>query len=371
MEKSFALRTKIVPCISGARVVEEIAPSGGDLVVTDARSLKLFPEGTFDECKVLLREDLPKGPLTGRTADSAAALAGAAYSRVVGIGGSLLMQLSKILATERPAPCRALWEDPASIRRDRGLVLVPTTPASGTEVTPFASVFFPDEGIARAIISQELEADLVCLCPEALSTLPFEKLAASSFEAFTNACESFISPSSTFMSRALSEKALRTMVAVWKKVSRNGAGALSSYLGELQEAGCLTGAAFGCTGPSAVHALAAPLILRLGMKRGQAYYALLCKVLEKYDQKSHSRALEDLKELLGELLKCDAGESIGRVARLCAEVLPPSPLGASGMKSEQISEFTDIAVTRGALALSNSYNPLTAGEVRSIYSSLL
>ncbi len=371
MEKSFALRAKIVPCISSVRVAEEIAPQEGDLVVTDSRGLRLFPEGAFDGCKILLREDLPKGPLTARTADSAAALAGAAYTRVIGIGGGLLMQLAKILATERPAPCRALWEDPSSIRRDRQLVLVPTTPGSGTEATPFASVFFPDEGAARTIESPDLAADLVCLCPEALSTLPFERLAASSFEAFTHACESYISPSSTFMSRALCEKSLRTMVSVWKKVSRSGAGALASYLGELQEAGCLAGAAYGCTGPAAVQALAAPLMLRLGMKRGASYYALLAGVLEKYDQKSHSHALEDLKALLGELLKCPAPEALGGASRLCEEVMPRSPLGACGMREEQIPEFTDIAVTRGALPLSNSYSPLTAGEVRSIYSSLL
>ncbi|MGN0908228.1 MAG: iron-containing alcohol dehydrogenase [Succinivibrio sp.] len=371
MEKSFALRAKIVPCISSARIVEEIAPSEGDLVVADGRGLKLFPDGTFGKCKVLMREDLPKGPLTARTADSAAALAGAAYSRVIGIGGGLLMQLAKILATERPAPCRALWEDPSSIRRDRGLVLVPTTPGTGTEATPFASVFFPDEGAVRTIESPELEADLACLCPEALSTLPFERLAASSFEAFTHACESYISPCSTFVSRALCEKSLRTMVLVWKKVARTGAGALSSYLGELQEAGCLAGAAVGCTGPAAVQALAAPLMLRLGMKRGAAYYALLGSVLEKYDQKSHSHALEDLKALLGELLKCDPEGAFGAASKLCSDVMPMSPLGASGMKEEQIPEFTDIAVTRGALAISNSYSPLTAGEVRSIYSKLL
>lgn len=371
MEKSFALRAKILPCLSCARILEEIAPQGGDLVVTDARGLKLFPQGSFDDCKLVLREDLPKGPLTGRTADSAAALAGASYTRVICIGGGLLMQLSKILATERPAPCRALLDDPAMIRRDRQLVLVPTTPGTGTEATPFASVFFPDEGAVRTIESPELEADLVCLCPEALSAMAFDRLAASSFETFTHDCESYISPCSTFMSRALCEKSLRTLVAVWKKVSRSGAGAISSYLGELQEAGCLAGAAYGCTGPAAVQTLAAPLMLRLGMKRGAAYYALLGSIFEKYDQKSHSRALEDLKGLLGELLKCEPEEALGCASRLCADVMPQNPLGMSGMKEEQIPEFTDIAVTRGALALSNSYSPLSAGEVRSIYSRLL
>ena len=91
MDKSFFLRSKIVPCVSSVRIIDELEPTEGDLIVTDKRSLSLFQEGTFKACKVLLREDLPKGPLTDRTVDAAAALAGAAYARVIGIGGNLTM----------------------------------------------------------------------------------------------------------------------------------------------------------------------------------------------------------------------------------------------------------------------------------------
>lgn len=371
MDKSFVLRSKIVPCVSSVRIIDELEPTEGDLIVTDKRSLSLFQEGTFQACKVLLREDLPKGPLTDRTVDAAAALAGAAYARVIGIGGNLIMELSKILATECPTPCRALCQGQNEIRRDRGLALVPTTPGSGCELTPFVSIFLPDDGTTRLIESLSLEPDIVCLCPQNLSTLPFEKLAASSFEAFTHACESYISPRSTFISRALCEKSLSTLVGVWRNVSKSGAGAIVSYLSELQEAGALSGIAYGCTGPAAIQALSAPLMLRLGMKRGKACYALFGEIFKKYDNKSHSHALEDLKVLLGKLLKSESGEAIENVNRLCGAIISRESLGSEGMKESQIAEFTDLAVTRGAILLSNSYSPLSAGEVRSIYTDLL
>ena len=51
MDKSFVLRSKIVPCVSSVRIIDELEPTEGDLIVTDKRSLSLFQEGTFQASK--------------------------------------------------------------------------------------------------------------------------------------------------------------------------------------------------------------------------------------------------------------------------------------------------------------------------------
>ena len=184
MEKAFEVKTKIM---SAARISElsALLPfKSGDLVLTESR---LAPQLQLpDFVSVMVRDDLGRGPNTEELVEKAVHAAGANCSRVIGIGGGAVLDLAKLLSLEQVLPLHESFTQPQDLRRSRELVLIPTTPGTGSEVTPYSAVYFPDLGAQLILNSAALSADAALLCPEFLTDIPFKIFAASSFDAFTH-----------------------------------------------------------------------------------------------------------------------------------------------------------------------------------------
>ncbi len=369
--KSFRLRTEIIPCISVARVLEGLGLKERDLVITDQRSKAVLPHGALDKCKVLMRDGYGSGLTTDAMLDRMAQDAGAGYERVVGIGGGAVMDCAKILSLETVSPSRDLFLEPDTMRRDRALALVPATPGSGSEVSPYATMCISGSPEQRLLESPALASDEAWLCPDFLSGLPMQHLAAASCESFVHACESYVSPRGTFVSRALCEKAVKAILGIWRDSVRHGLGTVTKYLSELQQAGTLAGIAYALTGAATVHAVAYPLTVRLGVPHGEACYLAFSEVFRRYDQKSHPRALEELKGLLSRILRCREDEAFDAIDRLAGLVVPRRRLRDLGMTEERVIEFTDTVITRCQLLTSNSFVELSPGDIAGIFRALL
>ncbi len=368
--KAFTSPSKIIPFLSIPVLLSYLKLAKRDLVIIEKRILEVYKK-EFSSCRIIVREDYERGPVTDTLIQNITKDAGADFDRVIGIGGGGTMEIAKILSLQDILPLEALFEDKDVAKKARKLILVPTTPGTGTEATHFVSVLFTNDKVQRILNSDAIGADEILLCPRFLKGIPFKVLAASSFVSFVHATEGFASPLATAHTRALAEKSINTTIRIWKHISTNGIGSLEEEYENLQNAGNIAGIVLGNSGGAAVPALAYPLNIRLKIPYGEALYLVFFKIIETYLNKSHSKALEDLIEILSKALHCKKEEVLQKLSALCDGIIEHKHLQDYGMTEKNVLEFTDLVLTRRHMLIANSNDQLTPAEIAKIYKNLL
>lgn len=369
IEKAFYMPTKIMGAkdVAALKTLLPIGPD--DLILTEDRLLDVL--NLVPGTRVLLRDEYGRGPNSDAVIKQVCEDAGSSYKRVIGIGGGAVLDLAKLLSLEKTLPVRSLFDSGANLRKVRKLVLIPTTPGTGSEVTPYCAVYFDEIGQQLVLNHPALYADCAILCPEFLNDIPFNVFAASSFDAFTHAFESYLSALATPASRAISLEALKNLVICWQDIARRGVSSLNENLASVQIAGNMAGIGYANAGCAAVHALAYPLCTRLHIHHGEANYLVFKAVCELYAKKKPAGALDDIRELFAALFSCSRDDAFAAFDRMCLTLLPRRRLSAIGMNESQVLEFTDMVMTRQHMLIANGYTQLTAGEISYLYQSLL
>ena len=369
MERAFQAKTKIMEARDLTALKSLLPLNPDDLLLTEERLLEILTPPPFVKC--LPRERLGQGPNTPQLIEAAVHEAGAGYRRVIGIGGGATLDLAKLLTLEQALPVADLFSSPDKLIKARSMVLVPTTPGTGSEVTPYCAVYFPEVGAQLILKSSSFCADATFLCPELLDGIPFNVLAASSFDAFTHACESYLSALSSPFSRLLSLQAIRMLLCAWQDITHMGSGALADAISQMQTAGTMAGIAYANAGAAAVHAISYPLSTRLKIKHGEANYLVFKAVMDLYRHKAPHGALSGLQELIATVLGGEPDMAFETLDQLCQNLLPRRRLSVYGMQEGQIIEFTDMVLTRQNMLIANGYTQLSAGDIANIYRSLL
>lgn len=144
----------------------------------------------------------------GLTLDEADRLIAEARQRdpdlVVGVGGGSVLDAAKVIAMLSGSvfTMRDAAANPVTVRRVLPVVAVPTTPGSGSEATPTATVW--DVGARRklALDDPRLAPRLAVVDPLLSQTLPLRALAAAALDGLAHGVESAWSTKSTADSRA-------------------------------------------------------------------------------------------------------------------------------------------------------------------------
>lgn len=371
ISKAFAIKSTVQSFPAPQALFDHLQIRRTDLIVTEERVFQNYLSALNFPCRYLITAALGRGPNSTALIAKAAQVSGSACTRVIAIGGGSTLELGKLLSLERLEPLNALFEDEKNIIRARTLILVPTTPGTGSEVTPFAAVFFEDLGRQLVLTSQKLCADEALLCPAFLDKIPFTVFAASSLDAFTHAVESYLSPLATPLSRTIAKEAMQILCQSWQEVVQQGSTAFDKAIPRVQMAGTMAGISYANAGCAAVHALSYPLSVRLKIRHGEANYLVIKKVLDLYEKKNPDGALMDIKLLLSPIFNTTPDQAFAKVDELCASLLPRKRLSSYGMTESQILEFTDLVLTRQNLLIANGYVPLSASEIADIYRQLL
>ncbi len=369
MQKAFQVKSQIIHAADFTALRALLPFRDGDIVLTEARLIDKLQLPSF--VKVLIRESFGPGPNSEPSVTQAVKAAGAATGRIIGIGGGATLDLAKLLSLEHVLPLSEAFTQQDRLRKARELILVPATPGTGSEVTPYCAVYFPDLGAQLILNSQALYADTVLLCPEFLNDIPFNVFAASSFDAFTHACESYLSALATPFSQLLALQAMKLLICAWQNIVQQGSGMLEHECANVQLAGCMAGISYANAGCAAVHALAYPLCTRLKIAHGEANYLVFRAVMEMYVKKNPHGAISDLTAVLAALLNCQPAAAWRIFDELCQSLLPKRTLTQCGMQEGQALEFTDMVLTRQNMLIANGYVQLSAGEIASIYRSLM
>lgn len=160
---------------------------------------------------------------------------------------------------------------------ERGVpvVAVPTTPGTGAEATPFATVWDTDAGRKLSLRAPGMLPAAVVLDPDLLAGLPPSQLASCLLDSLAQGIEANWSTGSDATVELLSRTALSYLARFLGGTPDDD----PVTRGHLQLAGHLAGRAIATAGTTLCHALSYPLTLRYGLPHGHACGLTLSRVL--------------------------------------------------------------------------------------------
>lgn len=135
----------------------------------------------------------------------------------------------------------------------RGLVVIPTTSGSGSEVTSFAVVTDAESHAKLPLTSVDMLPQVAILDPEAVLTAPPRLTADSGMDAVSHAIEAYVAKGANDFSDALAEKALRLADTYLVRCFTNGQDAEARE--HQHTAATMAGIAFQNAGLGIVHGL--------------------------------------------------------------------------------------------------------------------
>ena len=337
-------------------------PGAGDLILTD-RMIWKGHEADAPGAAVLFVSDYGTGEPSDEMAERILADLPGDCRRVIGIGGGTVLDIAKVIAVWSQGSIGDLFDKKVPCRRQRALILVPTTCGTGSEVTNLSIFAFPSRGTKFGLADDALFPDEAVLIPELLHDLPWRPFIASAVDALVHSLESWLSPGATPVTRLFSEKAAEMLLTGFTALRDKGQDARREMLGDFLLASNLAGIAFGNAGCGAVHALSYPLGGVYHVPHGESNRAMLMPVFYGYG----SEATAGLRALLGRLLGCGAEEALDALGALIETLLPAKTMREYGVRPEEIGIFTDSVLESQQRLLKRAPVPMTRELIRSIY----
>ena len=159
-----------------------------------------------------------------------------------------------------------------------GLIAIPTTSGTGSEVTSFAVVNDTNAHIKYPLISDSLTADEAILDAELVKSVPPAITADTGMDVFTHALESYVSINHNEFSAALAEKAVEICSEFLLRAYLDGSDMHARQ--KMHVASCLAGLSFNTAGLGITHSMAHQLGAMFHIPHGRANAMLLPHIVE-------------------------------------------------------------------------------------------
>lgn len=248
-------------------------------------------------------------------------------SAVIGWGGGSAMDGAKAAAAllfEEGSVADYFYNRRVPGARNCFYAALPTTAGTGAEVTANAVLTDSSNGIKQSLRTPGMAADAALVDPELIEECPFTVMAASGFDALTQAVESFISRKADTLTRALARSAVRDIFLNLAGACEHDSGAVDAVaLGSLN-----AGIALSRSGLGAVHGIGHPAGSLLHVPHGVCCGILLVEVL-KFNLPVVRGELNELASGTG---AADAGALIGQIASLREKLGVPANFRQYGLK---------------------------------------
>lgn len=232
---------------------------------------------------------------------------------IVGLGGGSAMDVAKIASVSIPAIRKGmhiddLLKDSTLFSRFKGIdcIQVPTTAGTGSEVTPFATVWDYGSKQKKSLSHPVMYAKKAFIDPDFLSQVPLEVAISTGFDALNQAFESIWNVNANEFTRPLSRRAavlaLQSLPAITEVFSD------PELRAKLALASLFAGLAISQTRTSICHSISYPLTLKYGIEHGIACAFSMIEVY-KYNMSS---VKEDIRAIEFELGK-DAFDTLNYI----------------------------------------------------------
>jgi 1-propanol dehydrogenase len=170
-----------------------------------------------------------------------------------------------------------------------GLIAIPTTSGTGSEVTSFAVVSDPKEKQKYPLVSGKLTPDEAILDAELVKSVPPSITADTGMDVFTHALEACVSTNRNDFSTALAEKAIEICGIFLLRAYLDGNDTHARQ--KMHSASCLAGLAFNSASLGLNHGMAHQLGARFHIPHGRANAMLIPHIIEfNSDINKHSKS---------------------------------------------------------------------------------
>ena len=194
---------------------------------------------------------------------------------IVGLGGGSAMDVAKIASVTIPASCEMLEID--DLLADEKLfsrlkpidcLQVPTTAGTGSEVTPFATVWDYERRQKKSLSNPAMFAKKALIDPDFLCKTPLDVSISTGFDALNQAFESIWNRNADEYSRSISRRA--AVLGLQALPFINNIAVDAEIRKKLATASLLAGLAISQTRTSICHSISYPLTLKYGIPHGLA-----------------------------------------------------------------------------------------------------
>ena len=264
---------------AGAGVLAELPgllPAGRILVVTSPGARR---RGLLDGLlaalpdRLVICDRIAPNPDLDALDELISGFLGLGLTGVCAIGGGSVIDAAKAFAAclplgrERPLDA-VLRHGSAAISARLPLIVCPTTAGTGSEVTPFATIWDGRDKRKRSLSDPLLYPDLALLDPVPTLTLPPDETLYSALDAISHALESLWNRHRTPVSSAMAAHSLAMMTEALPMALRDPGNLRGRS--QVQQASALAGLAISQTRTAIAHAISYPLTIHHGIPHGLA-----------------------------------------------------------------------------------------------------
>ena len=367
---TFAITVGIREFTEFGECAKALALNENDLILTNEYIYKPTIESLGLPCKTLFQERFGQGEPTDEMVDAICdSLKDTPFDRVIAVGGGTIIDIAKVIAVAGPDDTMdKLYERMPDLKKEHGLIIVPTTCGTGSEMTNISVISRVKKGVKQGLVSPAMYADEAALISGMLMTLPYPVFATSSIDAMIHAVESYLSPNACPMSEIFSERALTIILRCWRDTVAAGDGdAWKKYAADYLRASNYAGIAFGYAGCAAVHALSYPVGSVHHVPHGQSNQMMFADVMRKYQEKKPIGKLNDLEELIAGILDTEPVFAIRVLCDLMDQIYQKDSLREHGMTEDEVEVFSRNVLETQQRLLKNNYVELTYEDIVDIY----
>lgn len=218
---------------------------------------------------------------------------------IIGLGGGSAMDVAKVASVSIPAAkkgihIKELLNDSALFSRFKGIdcIQVPTTAGTGSEVTPFATVWDYDTQKKKSLSHPVMFAKKAFIDPDFLTHVPLEVAISTGLDALNQAFESIWNVNANGFTRPSSRRA--AVLALQCLPLINEASSDPELRRKLSLASLFAGLAISQTRTSICHSISYPLTLKYGIEHGMACSFSILEVF-KYNSAFIKEDIESIK----------------------------------------------------------------------------
>jgi len=280
---------------------------------------------------------------------------------VIGAGGGSVLDVAKAAAGLAGCGRDTAYYHAGEAPEARGIpfVAIPTTSGTGSEATPNSVLTDPGKGVKKSIRHPSFLAVGVVLDPQLTASCPPGVTASSGLDAFVQAVESFASLDASPLSKALSVEACRLIARSLIDAYRDGADRQART--DMAYGSYMAGVALANARLGAVHGLAHPLGVRLGVPHG-----LMCGILLPYALRFNYETVRERYSGLERALGSDVLEVTEEFRR---RIDVPRGLSSYALDRGEFAAIADEAVGSGSMKANP--RPMTRADVLALLDELV
>ncbi|WP_368654180.1 phosphonoacetaldehyde reductase [Ornithinibacillus sp. 4-3] len=242
------------------------------------------------------------------------------------------------------------------------MLAIPTTSGTGSEVTPWGTIWDREFNKKYSISSSKLFPAYALILPELTMKLPLRSTISTGLDALCHATEAYWSMHSNPISRSYS---LQAIAMILQQLERNDF-ALDNYeiRKQLAMGSVLAGLSFSNTRTTACHSISYPLTLHYNIDHGIAVSMTLGKMFEHNQQR-----IIDLPSLLSAFQVEDVKDVEKRIIEIYKKYDIPFRLMDYQVKRSDLSIIASQSFTKGRM--DNNPVDLTEHDIEQLLNSII